>query len=36
MVMVGPCLPWLALGARHKPNSTKDSVQSLVVLTVCK
>ena len=34
--MVGPCLPWLALGARRKPNSPKDSVQSLVVLTVCK
>ena len=30
--MVGPRLPWLALGARHKPNSAKDSVQSCVVL----
>ena len=34
--MVGPRLPWLALGARHKPNAAKDSVQSRVVLTVCK
>ena len=28
MIMVGPRLPWLAVGASHKPNSAKDSVQS--------
>ena len=28
MIMVDLCLPWLALGASHKPNSAKDSVQS--------
>ena len=35
MIMVGPHLPWLALGASHKPNSTNDSVQSHA-LTFCK
>ena len=34
--MVDPRLPWLAFGASHKPNSAKDSAQSLVVLTLCK
>ena len=28
MIMVDLCLPWLALGASHKPNWAKDSVQS--------
>ena len=23
--LVGPCLPWLALGGSHKPNSAKES-----------
>ena len=36
MIVVGSRLPWLALGASYKPNSAKDSLQSLVVLTVCK
>ena len=36
IIMVGPCLPWLSLGDSHKPNSAKDSTQSLAVLTVCK
>ena len=36
MIMVSPRLPWLALGVNHKPNSAKDSAQSLVVLTVYK
>ena len=33
--MVGPRLPWLALGASHKTNSAKDSVQSHAS-TFCK
>ena len=33
--MVDPRLPWLALGASHKPNSEKDSVQSHA-WTFCK
>ena len=33
--MVGPRLPWLALGVSNKPNLAKDSAQSLVVLAVC-
>ena len=32
MIMIGPCLPWLVLGDTHKPNSAKDSMQSLAVL----
>ena len=33
MIMIGPCLPWLALGASHKPNSEKGTVHAL---TFCK
>ena len=28
-VLVGPRLPWLALGASHKPNSAKDMCNHL-------
>ena len=35
MIMVGPHLPWLALGASHKPNSAKNCVQSYAS-TFCK
>ena len=35
MITVGPCLPWLAVGASHKPNPAKDSVQSHAS-TFCK
>ena len=28
MITVGSCLPWLAVGASHKPNPAKDGVQS--------
>ena len=35
MIMVGPRLLWLALGASHKPNSAKDSLQSHAS-TFCK
>ena len=34
-IMVELRLPWLALGASHKPNLAKDSVPSFAVLTVC-